>query len=285
MGAREMEHRGSRKTSKTGKTARRGLASKPILERYLREYRRLLSAESVEDRSVTISFPFHLADNHRIEITATKLDKDHYILSDAARTLGEVQDAGYSLTAQMKERIERIAGIAGLTVREGHLVMETSAKALAASMQRFLETAKMIGDVYLVHTTRMDSPESGIISQVRDALDSRHLTYREREKLRGKIETHAFALMVPPNGHAGLAIGILSGQNTHGLAQIWGYKCQDIRRIDANSSTKLALVYDVKSVWSKTSRRILEDTADIAVSSDSLPELSAKIDWLVRLGS
>jgi len=243
-----------------------------------------LSAESVEDRSVTISFPFHLADNHRIEITATKLDKDHYILSDAARTLGEVQDAGYSLTAQMKERIERIAGSAGLTVQADHLVMETSAKALASSMQRFLETAKMIGDVYLVHKNRVD-PENILISQIRQVLVCEHLMYKEKEKLRGRIEVHSFDLLVRPNGHPGLAIGIVSGQNTHSVATNWYFKCDDIKQVDANRNMRLALVYDVRyGAWSDTSRSILAEKADAVVRGDSLDELPQHIQRLITNG-
>ena len=96
------------------------------------------------------------------------------------------QDAGYSLTAQMKERVERIAGIAGLTVKEGHLILETSAKALAASMQRFLETAKMIGDVYLVHKNRVD-PENILIPEIRHALDNEHLPYVEKRGCGGGL--------------------------------------------------------------------------------------------------
>jgi hypothetical protein len=233
MGANEMEHRRSHRTAEVD---RAGLASGPILERYMRVYRSLLLAESVDDRSVVISFPLHLAANHRIEITITKAGKNRYLLSDGARTLGEVQDAGHSVTEQMKNRLASIAG-AEINIVEDHLVMEASAKELGASIQKFLETSKMIGDVYLVHKHRAE-PESGIVSQVRRALESKHLLYREREKLQGQIESHAFDLLVPPNGHAGLAVGILSGQNTHTLAQIWGYKCDDIRRIEGNRSTK-----------------------------------------------
>lgn len=276
-----MEHRDSRKTAKAAKPSRNVLASKPILERYLREYRKLLSAKSVENRSVTISFPFHLAANHRIEITATELDKDHYVLSDAARTLGEVQDAGYSLTSQMKDRIERIAGAAGLTVKDDHLTMESSAKALPASMQRFLETAKMIGDVYLVHKNRIES-ESSLIPHIRRALDSKHLLYREKEKLRGRIEVHSFDLVVPPNGHPGLAIGVVSGQNTHTLATSWYFKCDDIKHAEGNRNVKLALVYDVGcGTWSEASRSILADKADAAIPSDSLREMPQRFQSLV----
>lgn len=240
-----------------------------------------MSAKSVEDRSVTISFPFRLAANHRIEITVTKIGKDQYILSDAARTLGEVRDAGNTITERMMARIERISGAAGISVRDGHLIMETSAKALATSIQRFLETAKMIGDVYLVHKNRME-PESVLVSQIRRELDSKNLPYREKEKLQGRIEAHSFDLLVPPNGHAGLAIGIVSGQNTHSLATSWYFRCDDIKLVEKNRNVKLALIYDVGcGIWSDSSRNIIADKADAAIPSDSLGELWDRFQGLV----
>lgn len=42
-----------------------------VLETYLRAYRGLIVVEPVDENSVTISFPFHLAANHRVEITVT----------------------------------------------------------------------------------------------------------------------------------------------------------------------------------------------------------------------
>ena len=181
----------------------------------------------------------------------------------------------------MKDRIERIAGAAGLTVKDDHLTMESSAKALPASMQRFLETAKMIGDVYLVHKNRIES-ESSLIPHIRRALDSKHLLYREKEKLRGRIEVHSFDLVVPPNGHPGLAIGVVSGQNTHTLATSWYFKCDDIKHAEGNRNVKLALVYDVGcGTWSEASRSILADKADAAIPSDSLREMPQRFQSLV----
>src|SRR5580704_5726800 len=110
------------------------------------------------------------------------------------RSPGLRSGCGLFVDGAEKERVERIAGIAGLTVKEGHLILETSAKALAASMQRFLETAKMIGDVYLVHKNRVD-PENILIPEIRHALDNEHLPYVEKERLRGRIEAHSFDLL------------------------------------------------------------------------------------------
>ena len=142
----------------------------------------------------------------------------------------------------------------------------------------------MIGDVYLVHKNRIE-PESGLITEIGRALQSKNLLYREKEKLRGRIEIHAFDLLVPPNGHAGLAIGIVSGQNTHNLATDWYYKCDDIKNAEENRNVRLALVYDVRrGAWSEVSRSILANKADAAIPSDSLQELPEELYGLVTSG-
>lgn len=139
----------------------------------------------------------------------------------------------------------------------------------------------MIGDVYLVHKPRTEQ-ESRIISKVRRALDSKNLFYREKEKLRGRIEVHTFDLLVPPNGHPGLAIGIVSGQNTRSLATDWYFKCDDVKLTEENGKIRLALVYDVGcGSWSDTSKSILADKADAVIPSDSLRELPERFQSLV----
>ena len=70
------------------------LSSDAVLDAYLRAYRDLIAVE-LDGDSATLSFPFHLAANHRVEITVTKFGGNRCILSDSARTLGEVQAAGY----------------------------------------------------------------------------------------------------------------------------------------------------------------------------------------------
>ena len=199
-----------------------------VLDKYLRAYRRLIAVERIGG-STSISFPFHLAANHRIEITVTPFGSKRYIISDSARTLGEIQSAGFSVTPQMKEKLEKLASLSGLRIVDSHLVLETSNAELGISIQKFLEMAKTIGDVYLVHKPReMVDPE--IISEVQLMLDSERMPYRLYEKVPGELEEHHFDLVVPPNGRPGMAIGILNGQNTHTVAQVWGFKCDDIKR-------------------------------------------------------
>ena len=110
--------------------------------------------------------------------------------------------------------------------------------------------------------------------------DSRNLLYRLDDKVSGELETHPIDLVVPPNGNPGFALSVLSGQNTHTLAQVWGYKCDDIKRGGwyRPNKTVLALVYDVRhQVWSEASRAILEHRADLVVASDSLEDLQSEV--------
>jgi hypothetical protein len=245
-----------------------------VLETYLRSYRGLIETEQLGDSAV-LSFPLHLAASHRIEITVTDFGKGKIILSDSARTLGEIQSAGYSLTRRMRERLETIAGAYGMRIVDTHLILETNLLDLGVSIQRFLEMSKTIGDVYLVHKQR-EQIDDELIAEVKDILQSRGLNYILNEKIQGEIELHPFELVVPSNGKPGLALSVLAGQNTHTISQVWGYKCEDIRRGDwyRTSRGRLALVYDVRHYsWSESSRAILESRADIAVASDSLNQL------------
>lgn len=80
-----------------------------VLEDYMATYRSLIVTERLEE-SIVLSFPFHLAANHRIEITVSEVaGTDTCIISDASRTLGEIEAAGYSLSPQMKEKLEQLA--------------------------------------------------------------------------------------------------------------------------------------------------------------------------------
>jgi hypothetical protein len=245
-----------------------------VLDTYLDTYRSLIVTERL-GRSIVISFPFHLAANHRIEITVTDFGEDFCIISDSAKTLGEVQSAGYSLTSQMKEKLERLVSLSGIRITDSHLVLQTSYKDLGISIQKFLEMAKTIGDVYLVHKPR-ETSEDDLISEVRTILDSERLPYKLHQKIPGELEDHPFDVVVPTNGRAGLAVSILNGQNTHTVAQIWGFKCDDIRRGEwyHRNRSKLALIYDVRyQTWSEASRTILQSRADIALPSDSVGDL------------
>ncbi len=243
-----------------------------VVETYLLAYRELIESER-DGRSITLSLPFHLAANHRIEITVTDLGGNVCIVSDSARTLGEIEAAGYSLTGQMKQRLASIASASGLRVIDSNLILESSYAELGNSIQKFLEVSKMIGDVYLVHRQRAEAGD-GLLARVKTVIDSTNIRYLQGQKLHGKIEDHSVDLLVSPNGHRGLAVSVLGGQNTHALAQIWYGKCDDIRKARENKNIKIALVYDVSSgVWSDASKSWLAAKADVVLPGNSLGEL------------
>ena len=250
-----------------------------ILSDYFESYKELVVAEGDGD-GVTISFPLHFSGNHRVELTVNRVS-DGYVISDEARTITELRDAGYRVTTDLVERLEAIARLSGLRVVREHFVLESSKKKLGANIQRFLEATKTIADVYLVHKVR-PNVETDLIDRVKEILDSKSLKYKEKAKLRGEIEDHPFDLIVPANGHTGLAVHILSSQSTHTLAQVWGFKCDDIRREHQNDNVRLGLIYDVRHAqWSEASRMILERRADIAIPGSAISELSRD---LVRKG-
>lgn len=249
-----------------------------VLETYLKAYRGLIAVERL-DQSTVLSFPMHLAASHRIEITVTDWGKGRFVISDSARTIGEIVAAGYSVTRQMRERLDNLASGIGAQIVDTHLILQTSQTDLGESIQKFLELSKTLGDVYLVHKQR-EKPDNDLIQEVGNILSANGLHYRQHEKINGRLEIHSLDMVVPPNGHPGLAVGILSGHNTHGIAGFWYYKCDDIKEGEwyQNAKARLALVYDVRSdSWSDTSRSILELKADIAVPSDSLKELSKRL--------
>jgi hypothetical protein len=247
-----------------------------VLDEYLKTYRDLIAVERV-DHSVILSFPLHLAAGHRIEIAVTDWGKGRCVLSDSARTLGEIEAAGYSLTPFMMDRLEKLAGASGVRIVDMHLVLESTHSNLGSSIQKFLETSKTIGDVYLVHRHRAEERED-LVSQVRTVLNSENILYRPKQKLQGQREAHSIDMLVEPNGRPGLAVSVLGGQNTHALAQIWYCKCDDIRLADANRNIRLALIYDVRhEAWTAASKAYLEAKSDVVLPGDLLGELPERL--------
>lgn len=243
-----------------------------ILQEYLQTYRRLIVSEVTQEDGrevVTISFPFHYSGNHRIELTVSPVNGGQFIVSDQARTLGELADAGYRVGDDLRAKVEDIADKFGIRLVKDHLLLDCVSADLGSSIQRFVEAAKTIGDVYLVH--RIRTPQSRkLVRRVREFLDRRHVAYLADARVGGKIEPHLIDVLVPSNGKPGLAIAVLAAQNTHILAQAWGFKCQDIR--DANEKIKIGLVIDEESgVWSSESRAILMDRADFLSTKQELP--------------
>ena len=239
-----------------------------VVGKYLDAYKGLIVSEPVDNDSVTVSFPFHYSGHHRIELTITAVSGGQFIISDMARTVGELREFGLRIGATIRKRIEGISNISGLKIVKDHLLLESSADDLGRNVQRFLEAAKTIGDVYLVHRARAPM-ERDLVGEVRTILNKQQVIYKEKEKIRGQIETHAMHFLVPANGRAGLAIAVLPGHNSHLVAEAWGFKCDDMRA--ENTALNIGLIYDTAiESWTAESRNILEKKASIAVPGDSL---------------
>lgn len=247
-----------------------------VLSGYISAYRELIAVEPTEENSATLSFPFHYSGDHRIELTVTKIGKNRYVISDLARTMSELRDAGYRMGSTTRKRIEELASRSGLHITKDHLLAECDEKGLGLTIQVVLESAKTIADAYLVHGKPRGVAEDELARAVRTILNERKVIYKEKEKVRGEIERHSVDFYAPPNGNVGLAVSILSSYNTHLIAEAWGFKCEDIRRV--NPTLRIGLVYDVEGgKWADESKTILEEKADMAVPGNSLRSFDENI--------
>src|SRR5579872_120100 len=125
-----------------------------VLEDYLRSYKGLIATERVDDRSISLSFPFHFASNHRIEVLVTHATGNQYVISDGARILSELKASGQPITKKTRERLEALGRLSGVRLLREYLVLNSDKDKIGDDIQRFLEAAKTIGDVYFVHRER-----------------------------------------------------------------------------------------------------------------------------------
>ena len=89
-----------------------------VVGKYLDAYKGLIVSEPVDNDSVTVSFPFHYSGDHRIELTITAVSGGQFIISDMARTVGELREFGLRIGATIRKRIEGIStGISFLASR------------------------------------------------------------------------------------------------------------------------------------------------------------------------
>jgi hypothetical protein len=253
-------------------------AKSKILKAYLDAYRGLVASERVSDKAIpgestTISIPLHFAGNHRVEVTVTEFSPGRFILSDMARTLGELSESGSRITPDFRRRTEEIIGQYGARLVKDHLLMDCDKHSLGNSIQKFSEAAKTIGDAYLLQRTRSVHVRE-VVGEVKQILASRQLHFKENQKVKGALEQVSFDLLVPPNGKPGLALAVVAGGNTHSLAKVWAFNCLDVRELHADK-LKLGVIIDEEdsAPWTKHSRQILKKGADIVASSKDLSSL------------
>jgi hypothetical protein len=241
-----------------------------ILRSYFATHKELIEAEQLDEDNALFSFPLHIVGNHRIEVSVTKTD-GVFLLSDTGRIISDLKDYGYSISRSLLERMAHIARPANVRIVNGTLVMDCPQSEIGGALHIFAEAAKTIGDAYLAFPAKTSS-EKRLLEDVARVLDESHLAYRVSHKVEGNIEKHTVDFYMPPNGHPGLALEILGGYSTHMMAQVWYFKCNDMRL--SNSRLKFGIIYDIEnSTWSAKSQEILQNVADFALPSTDLPRL------------
>src|SRR5260370_32622606 len=95
-----------------------------VLSKYIESYRGLIETEALEEGSVLLSFPLHYSGNHRIEVAVTRVTEDTFLISDMAKTIDELENAGLGVGYNRQKRIEEVAKSFGLDLRESHLILE-----------------------------------------------------------------------------------------------------------------------------------------------------------------
>lgn len=246
-----------------------------VLQSYFSAHRELIDSESDGENDVVVSFPFHFVGNHRVEVSVTKVMGGQFVLSDMGRTIGELKEYGYAVAPPLLSRMTEIAKPAQVRIVDQTLVANCAPESLGAVLHQFAEAAKTIGDAYLAYKVKVQ-PDTRLIDEISQILGEREIAYKINQKIKGKIDIHPVDFVIPPNGHPGLALAALGGANTHNTAQIWFFKCQDIRA--QQSRMKVGLVYDVEqTIWSSKSEAILRETADFALPSDQIKSLGEAV--------
>lgn len=240
-------------------------------------YKKMVVSEMVEDKarsSVALSLPLHISGNHRVEVTVTEFSAGRFIVSDMARTLGELADGGKQVTSDFRKRAEEIAAKFGARFLFDHMLLDCDLPAVGEAIQRVAEASKTIGDAYLLQHSQAVHARA-VVNEIKDILRARQLKFKQDVKLRGTLEEYPFDLVVPPNGKPGLAIRVIAAHNPHTHAKVWAFNCMDVREAHPGNGIKLGIVLDEEdsAPWTKGSRTILRKGADIVASSRNLSEL------------
>lgn len=252
------------------------MARDKVVKAYLDAYTKLVVGESVTDKtagtSTAISIPLHFSGNHRVEVTVTEFASGRYILSDMARTLGELAEGGKTVTPDFRRKAEEIAAQFGARFVLDHLIFDSDVTSLGGNIQRFAEACKTIGDAHLLQRNQHIHVRA-VVDQVKRIFRTRQIQFQQDVKVLGELERHEFDIYVEPNGKPGVAVAVIAGHNTHALAKVWAFNCWDVR--NANGNLRLGLVLDEEdsAPWTNGSRKILRKTADIVAPSSDLDAL------------
>lgn len=242
------------------------------IEKFLNFYRADIESEVIDDRTIVLSFPVHFSGFHRIEVTITRAQPDRFIISDGAKVADELRLAGYSLNKRFRDRLEAITKFAGIRVVNSHLVGECTSSDFGSCLQRFVEAAKTIGDVYLVQPV-VNKRDAYLIGQVSSYLIQQNVAFKTRHQLTGLYENHVADFYFPPNGVPGLALSVINSPNRT-TAEAWAFRSLDIK--NKNERTQVGVIYDDFGV-KESSKSILKGVLDVSIPSSELPSLGRSL--------
>lgn len=239
------------------------------VDRFIDFYRNDLVSESVDDNNVILSFPVHFSGFHRVEVTITQVHPDRFLISDGAKIIEELRNAGYDLTSKLKQRLEKIARLAKIRVVNEYLVSESTSDLLGSSIQNFVEAAKTIGDAYLVQRAAPPK-DTNLFNLVSEFLAAQSIPFQIKKAIEGKIEKHSVDFLFPPNGVPGLALSVM-GNPTRMAAEAWAFKTSDIKAM--NARMRVGVVYQADSA-TESSKAILNSAVDVSVPSSDITALA-----------
>jgi hypothetical protein len=239
-----------------------------ILEKYFQSHHELIAAEDIDERRVLLSFPVYFSANHRVELAVQQLPSGDFQISDMAQIVAELKLAGVPVGGKTKERIERVAKNANIRFVGNTLVRECTSEQLGEVLHLFADSAKSVGDAYLVHRSRIET-EDELRAKVKRVLVVQNQPFKEFEELKGEVESHRVDFFLPPNGLPSLALSVLP-RPTRLTAEAWAFKASDMKSI--NTKLEVGLVYGVEYT-KDIPKDIITKKIDIAIPSTDLDAL------------
>src|SRR4051794_40845535 len=149
-----------------------------ILGKYFQSAKELIDTEQVDERSVVVSFPIYFYANHRVELLVKELPNEQFQISDMAGIIGELKLAGMTVNSKTRTRLTELARNAKLTLSGDELTRVCESSQLGDVLHLFADSAKTIGDVYLVHKTKNET-EDELRAKVKQVLLSQNYAFKE----------------------------------------------------------------------------------------------------------
>jgi len=224
-----------------------------------------------------ISLPFLYSGDHFIELCIKQLNDNLFMISDLGNILIEVESSGVPIFSNKKRKtlLLDIVKKYKLNLEGVSLKKSANKKELAQTIHNFIEATKAISDLTYFREIKI-AKESIINQEIKHVLDHKKIEYLEKAeaKIEGRLENHNVDFFI--KNEKPEIIVTHSGENMKNRAEVWGFKFFDIK--EKNPNVLSISVYDVDSIWTGTSKRILKDKSDYFVPSTDIH----KIEKIIR---